>query len=601
MAARSRLAALFALLAIPTSTAAQVMDTEQVAMRDGVTLATDVWRSSADAAPGPTLLRRTPYGRAMDTSALAPLVALGYTVVSQDVRGRGESDGTFLPFLDDAHDGADTIAWIASQPWSDGTVGSFGGSAEGIAQLLAAGEAPSALACLHAPFATDDVYAALYPGGAWREELGTAWLEGLMEPDALTTLRAHEAGDAFWDPARLDAMEQADVGSAVFLVGGFFDVFAAGTTRAFGQLDASAARYLVLGPWTHAGADVTTAGELTYPADAAYSALMDDLAAYFGWCLGDGPRPDWPPVRYYATQIADDGRTAGGAWREASDWPPPSAPVELRLHADGTLHASAPGTDAASATLPVDPSDPVPSVGGDNLTTPAGPFDQSEVDGTSGVLTATTPVATETVELIGDVSARIYASTDGTDTDVVVRLEQITPSGRALLLAEGIRRGRFLAAADTITPLEPGAVALFEVDLGPIAVVLPPGHALRVAIAGTSSPRYEPDPGVADPIASAVPQPTRLTIYRDASRPSAVVLPIARGTPPGAADGTSLADAGVGVPSPSGCGCRVVARDPGVPLWPMALVLLARRRRRRFGRADVAMSRTPSTSGSQRR
>jgi putative CocE/NonD family hydrolase len=88
---------------------------ELVPMRDGTELATDVWLPDELAVPMPVLLRRTPYGRAFDAATARLIVALGYALVSQDVRGRGDSDGAFSPFRDDAQDGFDTIAWIADR------------------------------------------------------------------------------------------------------------------------------------------------------------------------------------------------------------------------------------------------------------------------------------------------------------------------------------------------------------------------------------------------------------------------------------------------------------------------------------------------------
>jgi hypothetical protein len=294
-------------------------------------------------------------------------------------------------------------------------------------------------------------------------------------------------------------------------------------------------------------------------------------------------------VRYYVARLGDDGRTATGAWREATSWPPPAAAIELRLHADGALRARAPDEDGAAASLAVDPADPVPSAGGGNLTTPAGPFDQRSIDLRDDVLVVSTPPAVEAVEVIGDARARIYAASATSDVDVIVRLEQLTPSGRAILLADGVRRGRFVQGSDAIRPLEPGQPALFEVELGPVALELAPGHALRVAIAGTSSPRFEPNPGVAEPIATAAPGPTRLTIFRDSSYPSAIELPIARGTPPGADDVPTL-DAGARLDagtapgtSVAGCGCGIASpsrhRGASTALASLLALLVVRRRR----------------------
>ena len=114
-----------------------------VPMPDGTRLRTDVWRPDPAQFPGPrpVILRRTPYGRGFpfpQSLLVWNLADLnGYIVVSQDVRGRGGSEGTFLPFFTDAVDGPATMRWIEQQDWCDGNIGSFGASAEGIVQLLA--------------------------------------------------------------------------------------------------------------------------------------------------------------------------------------------------------------------------------------------------------------------------------------------------------------------------------------------------------------------------------------------------------------------------------------------------------------------------------
>jgi uncharacterized protein len=95
-----------------------------VPMRDGVRLATDVYRPTEG--PTPTLLTRTPYNKDVvagfsDDLDLFRALRVGYAVVAQDVRGRFASEGTFDAYHQEAADGADTIAWIAAQPWSDGS------------------------------------------------------------------------------------------------------------------------------------------------------------------------------------------------------------------------------------------------------------------------------------------------------------------------------------------------------------------------------------------------------------------------------------------------------------------------------------------------
>jgi putative CocE/NonD family hydrolase len=104
----------------------------QVAMRDGVELATDVYRP-AGATDLPVLLMRHPYNKELPTLLNLALDVMraaqaGWAVVVQDTRGRYQSQGEFNPFFDEARDGKDTVDWVVAQPWSSGRVGMVGGS-----------------------------------------------------------------------------------------------------------------------------------------------------------------------------------------------------------------------------------------------------------------------------------------------------------------------------------------------------------------------------------------------------------------------------------------------------------------------------------------
>ncbi|NVN13757.1 CocE/NonD family hydrolase, partial [Nguyenibacter vanlangensis] len=122
--------------------------TEAMATRDGTRLVADIWQPEGPG-PWPVLMMRQAYGRRIGTSlCYAPpewYAARGYIVVMQDVRGRGESGGGFALFEHEAADGADSVAWAAALPGSNGRVGMFGFSFQGSNQLLAAGEPCPAL------------------------------------------------------------------------------------------------------------------------------------------------------------------------------------------------------------------------------------------------------------------------------------------------------------------------------------------------------------------------------------------------------------------------------------------------------------------------
>ena len=95
-----------------------------VPMRDGVRMATDIYRPArgGEAEPGrfPTLLSRTPYGKNGSEPAARFLAKHGYIVLIQDVRGRFESEGTFYIYVNEGQDGYDAVEWAAAQPWSNG-------------------------------------------------------------------------------------------------------------------------------------------------------------------------------------------------------------------------------------------------------------------------------------------------------------------------------------------------------------------------------------------------------------------------------------------------------------------------------------------------
>jgi putative CocE/NonD family hydrolase len=138
-----------------------------VTMRDGVRLATDVYRPARDGvaldAPLPVLLERTPYGKHLqsrseiDVGMREPRLRAdvarefargGYVVIFQDCRGRHGSEGDFTKYLSEAADGFDTMAWITRQPWCDGRIGTFGLSYAAHTQMAAACLNPPGLACM---------------------------------------------------------------------------------------------------------------------------------------------------------------------------------------------------------------------------------------------------------------------------------------------------------------------------------------------------------------------------------------------------------------------------------------------------------------------
>jgi hypothetical protein len=135
--------------------------TFSVPMRDGVNLATDVYLP-AGTPPFPVVLLRSPYNKAGGAGIAADAVKRGYAVVIQDTRGRFGSGGENFPFHADSWgqqpDGFVTLEWMARQPWCNGKIGTLGGSALGITQLLLAGRGTTRLTCQHITVGTPNLY-----------------------------------------------------------------------------------------------------------------------------------------------------------------------------------------------------------------------------------------------------------------------------------------------------------------------------------------------------------------------------------------------------------------------------------------------------------
>ena len=189
-----------------------------VPMRDGIRLATDVFRPAQEG-QYPVLLTRVPYNKDLRSPFdpdkrmflelsldVARVVAAGYVIAIQDTRGRYASEGEFNPMADEAADGADAVAWAAGQPWSSGQVGMFGESYQGLTQWLAAREQPEALraiAPMHAPYVHTTLYT--YYGGAFQT---ATFLEWTLTQGAMGEVQRRVAqGRA--SQAELDALVQA--------------------------------------------------------------------------------------------------------------------------------------------------------------------------------------------------------------------------------------------------------------------------------------------------------------------------------------------------------------------------------------------------------
>lgn len=178
----------------PIENRVEVEKNVMIAMRDGVRLATDVYRPRGADAPLPTVLCRLPYNK-NNVSAVGKLLAQrGYVFVVQDCRACFASEGdTFVPIVFEKDDGMDTVEWIASQPWFDGKLGSWGPSYLGITQWAVMADNPY-LKCAYPQITSANMNHIIFHGGAFYFRLATGWSSGVGKQNTGDQAQAEESG-----------------------------------------------------------------------------------------------------------------------------------------------------------------------------------------------------------------------------------------------------------------------------------------------------------------------------------------------------------------------------------------------------------------------
>lgn len=506
-----------------------------VVTSDEVRLATDLYLPSGSG-PFPVILARTPYNRESAASLGRDGSRRGFAVVVQDTRGRFGSTGDNLPFHRDGPDGAETLRWIRRQPWCNGKVGTWGGSAGAITQFQLAGMRDQPIDAQFLVVGAPNLQEVVYTGGIFRKALVEDWIRVTrFASNALSIWESHPTYDAYWK-TRDASLAYRDIHAAAVHLGGWWDIFAQPTLDAFqgyqtrGGSGARHRQKLVMGPWAHAVLRETS-GQLTFPHGKNPPGDTEDSWRWFEHTLKgvDNGADQDPAVRYYVVGDVSVPGSPGNEWRESSVWPPPGeVPTRFYFHPDKSLANTPPPTDVAEPlSYLYHPTNPVPTVGGIQLTLPAGPMDQRNVEARDDVLVFSTPILREPLEVTGRVRARLWIASDAPDTDFFVRLCDVYPDGRSFNLCEGMIRARFRSGVEREEFLEPGRPTRLDIDVWSTSVVFAPGHRIRVHVTSSCAPGFDPNPNTGAPFRSnAEVRPARNRLFTDARRPSHLVLPI---------------------------------------------------------------------------
>ena len=467
-----------------------------VPMRDGKSLAADLY-VPAGGGPFPTLLLLTPYNKTQLRFTNLPLLTADYAFLVVDWRGFHASEDAAVAFPDYAVDGYDCVEWIAAQDWSDGNVALYGASALADIQFeIARLHPPHLRACVPIVGVNRTDYQEFMTGGILREEyVDLLQALGLIRWHQLRQLRNHPAYDDFWRDLEDQTTFPEEIGVPMLLVGGWYGHGISGIVDMYERLTTvgdPAVRdqhRLLIGPWTHYQVGWLEQGELEYR-DAI--AEPRDVPLAFLDRHVRGLEVDLPTerVKWFAM-----GRNR---WSDSPAWPPQTGQSRTyHLQPGGGLGSDAVGDDGASSLLYYNPSDPCPTHGGAVVTPElnTGPYDQSQVvEDRFDVLTFSTEPLANGVTIVGESKVVLYISSDRTDTDFMVRLCDVYPDGRSMLVTDGGRRARFRLGFDQEVPLTPGAVHRVEVDLPPTAMTFRAGHCIRLTISSSNYPRFHANP-----------------------------------------------------------------------------------------------------------
>ncbi|MDQ2787569.1 MAG: CocE/NonD family hydrolase [Chloroflexota bacterium] len=560
-------------------------------MRDGTLLFADVYRPAGPGPYPTLLQRTPYDKQNVSSyiGFVLRAASSGYAVVVQDVRGRFTSEGAFLAFVNERQDGYDTLEWLGAQPWCNGNIGMFGGSYVGLTQWQAAISGHPALKAIAPAITAADYHDGwAYQGGAFELGFNLSWtmsalaintvlrtrkddpaaeavFQALLDgadnlPEEFTRLPLaghailsefapyyddwvnHPTDDDFW--TNLDVSTRHDaLNVAALNIGGWYDIFQKGTIDNFTGMRATAPtavrerQRLLIGPWNHGG---MTRGNPIGAYDfgmRSTGGVIDADGAQLRWFdrwlrgIENGVERE-APVRLFVM--------GGNQWRDEQEWPLArtdwqewflhSGGRANSLHGDGALNRESPAAEPPDAYV-YNPRNPVPTLGGslccNAVFTMGGAYDQRSIEAREDVLVYTTPPLDQPVEVTGPVKLILCASSSAPDTDWTAKLVDVSPCGDARNLTDGILRARYRTSMRAGTPITPGDVIEYVVELWSTSNTFLVGHCIRLEVSSSNFPRFDRNPNTGElPGRSAEMVSALQTVFHSSDHPSRLVLPV---------------------------------------------------------------------------
>ncbi len=328
---------------------------------------------------------------------------------------------------------------------------------------------------------------------------------------------------------------------------GWYDAFLNGGVQNFtgmvagaGSSFARANQRMVIGPWDHIGwgrPGSTEAPKLKELGPIASSPINDLMLAWWDHYLkgmnnGIGTGND--RVDYF--------QMGSNTWHTTTGWPLPGTQTTPMYLSSGG-HANTGDGDGVLTTIPAapttpadryryDPTNPVPSAGGHSCCSvegvgTQGPYDQRQVEQRPDVLTYTTDPLTHDTDITGPMSLTLYAASSAPDTDWTAKVDVVHPDGSVVNLNNGIQRAGFRDSLSRPSPIAPGQVYRYTINVWPTSYLTRAGDRIRLEVSSSDFPQFDPNPNTGDWLGDSTrTQPADQTILHDAAHPSVLLLPI---------------------------------------------------------------------------
>lgn len=543
----------------------RILFNQRVPMRDGVTLSADVYLPAGEIKKRPVILSRTPYLKAdmIVVVRAQQFVKRGYIYVVMDVRGRGDSDGDFTPYFQEGRDGYDSIEWCARQEWSDGNIGTYGGSYLGRIQWLAALEQPPHLRTMVVLVPPSDPFVETPTGlpgpmhlcwqhlvsGRVNQPMEAVDWEKVYWHLPLLTMDEqagrvnphwrsdfeHPQLDDYWQPlCYQQRFDEIDL--PVLHISGWYDDEQIGTplnyigmTTRGASAEARTRQRLLMGPWGHNVNTSSKVGEVDFGPQSLIR-IYDEVGQWFDrWLRASNEGEQDAPVRIFVM--------GENVWRDEQEWPLARTQwTPFYLHSggsansrfgNGSLSTTQPDLEEKADSYTYNPANPTPFLTEPTSAQIGGADDYTSVQRRDDVLVYQTEPLEAATEVTGPIRVELYASSSAVDTDFMAMLIDVWPNGYRQRLCDGMVRARFREGMATPSLIEPGRVYTYTIDCWNTAHVFQAGHSICLQISSSAFPKFDRNPNTGAPLGTTQEFiGAEQRIFHDASSPSALILPI---------------------------------------------------------------------------